>query len=124
MAAAEALRGRWGCRRGADGESPSPPLPPSLAAVETAACAKMGTRPRGCCPLRSVYHPDPHTLELLDAWMGVRGARLTWPDALGRPLTAIDAPCIVALAQADAQRQRMDLAWRREHPDAKDDEEV
>ena len=82
----------------------------------------MGTTPQGSCPLRAVYHPDPYTLEVLDAWPAVKEGGLPWPEALGRPLAAVDAQCIGTLVQADAARQRMDFAWRKEHPNDPEDD--
>ena len=69
------------------------------------------------CPFESVYQPEGSwTREVFDAMCltstGDGGVGLTWPDALGREVTAADREAILAVQRARGAMTRAERAER------------
>lgn len=121
--AARALCARWGCGAGGkDGErGTSDPLLRSVAkGFEHFAQVPEGTVVG--CPFEGVFRGDGWPQELQRARVLVSDDGLSWPDALGRPLTAVDVDALVLLKSAENKLDRLkraqDDAERKAREDA------
>jgi hypothetical protein len=88
---------RWGCA--AAGCAPRP-LSPDRKALDVTFARAMRAQPCGGCPFESLYAGDEHAQELFDASLLVREQHTTWPDALGREITAADRDGLLVLERS------------------------
>lgn len=98
--AAERRKAAWGC--------PSGGQPPGhLRSVARAFAALFDAPPGDGCPFQGVYHGDGWCQELQLARVLVQDEGLSWAQALGRPLAAIDRDALVVTRHAEATVRRL-----------------
>jgi len=113
------MRTRWGCggRQGTRGAAEK--------AVAASFEKSLGLPPKSCegCPFEGVYYArvtGGHLGELLDARLLVSDEHLTWSEALGRDLVAVDVDGLRAFrhakARLDAIRERQRQAEAEKKP--------
>lgn len=98
----EAKRCRWRCNGRAGERGPAERA--VAASVEKTLGYAEGEVDR--CPFEGVYYPGVtggHLAELLDARLLVSDEHVSWTDALGRELTAVDVDALGAFKRAKAR---------------------
>lgn len=117
--AARALCARWGCGKDGEGGTRDPLLRSVAKGFEHFAQVPEGTVTG--CPFAGVFRGDGWPQELQRARVLVSDDGLSWPDALGRPLTAADVDALTLLKSAENRLDRMkraDEAERKARDDA------
>lgn len=100
---ARALCRRWSCGTGRGTQDRL------LADVARsfATFAEVEPDPVPTCPFEGVFRGEGWPQELARARVLVSDEHLTWPDALGRPLTAVDVDALALFKRAENKLDRL-----------------